>query len=213
MRCVRNGFDPVEARGEPVFPRRLGYFGTIDPRTQHPDRLWTPLRILRDRGRPWELEILATPGGGGSAQVEPPEDLRPLVRFCAPLPYAEALAAMQRMAALVVLAWEGRGGETQLPGKLYEYVGSGRPVLVCAPPGFEARSLVERAGVGLGAWGDTSIVDALERIEDFVPDEAGRQSLSRGRAAEEVLALFEAAALGSARSARDQLTISGASRG
>jgi hypothetical protein len=192
--CIRNGFDPVEHSGGQVSSRRLGYFGCIDPRTQYPDRLWTPLRILRDKGRPWELEIFLTPGGGGSARIEPPDDLRHLVRVSPPLPYAEALQAMQRMTALLVLAWEGRGGETQLPGKLYEYVGSRRPVLVCAPPGFEARALVETTGVGLAAWGVGPIVDALERLECFVPDDGGRESLSRCHAAGQMLAMFETVA-------------------
>jgi hypothetical protein len=150
--CVRNGFDPVERGGGSPFPRRLGYFGCIDPRTQHPDRLWAPLRILRDQGRPWEFEMFVSPGGGGSARVEPPADLTGLVRVKTPVPHPEALNAMQRMTALLVLSWEGRGGETQLPGKLYEYVGTGRPVLVCTPGirGAEPRRVLRRGDRRLG---------------------------------------------------------------
>jgi hypothetical protein len=199
--CIRNGFDPVERDGGSPFPRRLAYFGCVDPRTQHPERLWTPLRILRDQGRPWEFEIFVSPGGGGSARVEPPADLRDLVRVKAPLPHPEALKAMQTMTALLVLSWEGRGGETQLPGKLYEYVGSGRPVLVCAPAGFESRDLVESFGVGIGAWGDGPIVDALSRLESFVPDAKSRESLSRRHSAEQILSLFQAALARRPRSA------------
>jgi hypothetical protein len=192
--CVRNGFDPVMRDGAPPLPRRLAYFGTIDPASQRLDRMWGPLRELRDEGRPWELEILLSPGGGGSARIEVPEDLRPLVRVRPPLPYADALARMQSMAALLVLAWEGRGGETQLPGKLYEYIGSGRPILVCAPAGFESRSLVEAHRVGIGAWGDHAIADALGVLESYVPDSAGRERLSRSSAAELMLSFLERAA-------------------
>jgi hypothetical protein len=191
--CVRNGFDPIERHGGLAFPHRLGYFGCIDPRTQHPERLWTPLRALRDHGRPWEVEMFVSPGGGGSARVDPPVDLKGLVCVRPPLPHPEALEAMQRMTALLVLPWEGRGGETQLPGKLYEYVGSGRPVLVCAPAGYEARALVESRGVGLGAWGDGPITEALTRLETFAPDAQGRESLSRHATAEQVQSLFESA--------------------
>jgi hypothetical protein len=106
---------------------------------------------------------------------------------------------MQRMTALLVLPWETRGGETTVAGKLYEYVGSGRPVLVCAPAGFEARALVESARVGIGAWGDGAILDALLALEDFVPDDQGRISLSRHHGAEQMLCLLEQA-IGSFRS-------------
>lgn len=191
--CVRNGFDPVERIAGSPHSRRLGYFGRIDPTGQHPERLWNPLRVLRDEGRPWEFEAFVSPGGGGSAWVEPPDDLRGLVRVNPPLPHTEALTAMQKMTALLVLPWETRGGETTLAGKLYEYVGSGRPVLVCAPAGFEARALVESSGVGVGAWGDGPIVEALTRLESFAPDAQGRESLSRHHAADQMLSLFEAA--------------------
>jgi hypothetical protein len=190
--CVRNGFDPVERNARPPFSRRLGYFGCIDPTRQHPERLWNPLRVLRDQGRAWEFEVFLSPGGGGSARVEPPDDLRHLVRVKPPLPHPEALKAMQQMTALLVLSWETRGGEATLPGKLYEYVGSGRPVMVCAPVGFEARTLVESTGVGIGAWGDDHTVEALTRLEVFVPDAHGRETLSRHHAAEQSLSLFEA---------------------
>lgn len=192
--CIRNGYDPVERRGAPPLTRRIAYFGCIDPETQHPERLWNPLRAMKERGSPWELEIFLSPGGGGSARVEPPDDLSGLVKVLPPLPHPEALQAMQERTALLVLAWEGRGGETQLPGKLYEYVGSGRPVLVCAPETFESRRLIEAAGVGVGAWGDASIAQALDRLETFVPPAEGRERLSRARAAESMLAVIEAAA-------------------
>jgi hypothetical protein len=94
------------------------------------------------------------------------------------------------MTGLLVLAWETRGGETSVAGKLYEYVGSGRPVLVLAPSSFEARRLVEDTGTGLGAWEEGEIVEALRRVEGFVPSAEGRDGLSRARAAERLLELL-----------------------
>jgi hypothetical protein len=97
---------------------------------------------------------------------------------------------MQTMNALLVLAWETRGGEDTVAGKFYEYVGSGRPMLVCAPPNFEARILAEQTGTGLGAWSPDEIASALVRLETFRVDPAGRAALSRERAALALLALF-----------------------
>jgi hypothetical protein len=160
---------------------------------QRPDRLWGPLRTLKARGRPWTVEFYAAPGGGGGAEIRPPEDLRDQVRVLPPLPHPRALRAMQAMTALLVLAWETRGGETSVAGKLFEYVGSGRPVLVCAPSGFEARTFVESTGTGIGAWGEAETVDALVRLEGYVVAPAGRGGLRRRRSAEQLLALFAAA--------------------
>lgn len=188
--CVRNGFDPFPAPDGPVRPRTLGYLGRVDPLMQHPWRLWEPLRRLRETGCPWTVDFFLSPGGGGGAAVSPPADIEGLVRVHQPLPHEEALRAMQTMNALLVLAWETRGGEDTVAGKFYEYVGSGRPMLVCAPPNFEARILAEQTGTGLGAWSPDEIASALVRLETFRVDPAGRAALSRERAALALLALF-----------------------
>jgi hypothetical protein len=164
--CIRNGFDGALAAAPhaSVRPRTLGYFGRVDPHFQHPERLWPPLRAARARGVPWAFDIYAAPGGGGGADISVPSDLCDLVRVHPPLPHPRALAEMQRTAALLVLAWETRGGETTLAAKLFEYVGSGRPVLVCAPASFEARQLIEATRTGLGAWTENELTEALGRL-------------------------------------------------
>jgi hypothetical protein len=187
---VRNGFDPVATDGSPPRRRVLGYFGRVDPVSQHPERLWGPLRELRASGEPWRVEFFLVPGGGGGSGFQPPEDLKGLVGLFPPLPHPAALEAMGRMTALLVLAWETRGGETTVAGKLYEYVGSGRPVLVLAPAGFEARRLIEATGTGVGAWSGSEVVDALRHVEALVPSPEGRESLSRARAAARLLELL-----------------------
>jgi hypothetical protein len=187
---VRNGFDPAPPTATPPRQRVLGYFGRVDPLSQHPERLWGPLRKLQAEGVPWRVEFFLAPGGGGGSGFQPPEDLRERVGLLPPLPHPDALQAMGGMAALLVLAWETRGGETSVAGKLYEYVGSGRPVLVLAPPGFEARRLVESTGTGLGAWSESEIVEALRRSEALVPSAEGRESLSRSRSAARLLDLL-----------------------
>jgi hypothetical protein len=199
VRCIRNGHDPLERTDRPVCPRTLGYFGRIDPELQHPERLWPALRRLRDEGEPWRVELYLTPGGGGGAAVAVPRDLEGYVAVLPPLPYHEALERMQEMSVNLVLAWETRGGETSVAGKLFEYVGSGRPVLVLAPHGFEARTLVEATRTGVGAWGDEELVAALRALTSFVPDAEGRASLSRAHTAAELLQVLRTAAAGPRR--------------
>jgi len=102
--CVRNGFDPIGRLGKPPFPRRLGYFGCVDPRTQHPERLWAPLRALRDHGRPGRSRCSYRLGEEGARGWTPRRLEGPRLRE-ASLPHPEALEAMQRMTALLVLPW------------------------------------------------------------------------------------------------------------
>jgi hypothetical protein len=97
---------------------------------------------------------------------------------------------MQRMSALLVLGWEVRAAEATVAGKLYEYIGSGRPVLVCAPAHYEARRLVEQTQTGVGAWSTEEIVAALQRLEGFSVPQASREALSRATMARQLLEVF-----------------------
>ena len=187
--CVRNGFDDVAPAGLMVYPRTLGYFGRIDPQVQHPERLWPALRARRDARLPWVVKFFVTPGGGGGAAVRVPEDLSHLVSVHPPFPTRRPFARCS--AWRDCWCWRGRPAvEMTVAGKIFEYVGAGRPVLVCAPPSFEARVLVEATGTGIGAWGDVGIAQALVALETLRPNVSGRNSLSREHGARQLLELF-----------------------
>ena len=66
--------------------------------------------------------------------------------FTGPLPYAASRALQGR--ADVLLLWKPRGAgyRTAVPGKLYDYLDAGRPVVALLEPDDEAAELVRRAG-------------------------------------------------------------------
>jgi len=82
-----------------------------------------------------------------------------VVRFAGPRAHAEARLA-QRSADLLLL-WRphGEGYRTMVPGKLYEYLASGRPVLALLPDGDEAAELVRRAGGAVVAPGSAAVLE------------------------------------------------------
>ncbi|MEY4374717.1 MAG: hypothetical protein RL760_884 [Candidatus Eisenbacteria bacterium] len=69
-----------------------------------------------------------------------------VVQLPGPLPHG-ATRALQHSAD-VLLLWkpQGEGFRTMVPGKTYEYLDSGRPVVALLPAGDEAAGLLERAG-------------------------------------------------------------------
>ncbi len=88
--------------------------------------------------------------------------LKGIADFLGPVSHADAVA-LQRRADLLVL-WKPRGFDTMVPGKLYEYLDAGRPVLAVADAGEEAAGLVRRAGGEVLAPGDRrGIAQAIER--------------------------------------------------
>lgn len=66
------------------------------------------------------------------------------------LPRAKSLELQCEADLLLLIAYTGQRegfGESILTGKVYEYLSSGRPMLVIAPVGWELRDLVESDGV------------------------------------------------------------------
>ena len=70
--------------------------------------------------------------------------LKGIVEFSGPLAHGEA-RALQRSADLLLL-WKPRGFRTMVPGKTYEYLDAGRPLLALLEEGDEVERLVRRAG-------------------------------------------------------------------
>ena len=85
-----------------------------------------------------------------------------IVTFTGPLAHGDA-RALQR-AADVLLLWKPRGYRTMVPGKVYEYLDAGVPVVALLEPEDEAGRLVGRAGGTLLPPGDRETLAAeIER--------------------------------------------------
>ncbi len=73
-----------------------------------------------------------------------------LIRFTGYLPHAESVRLI-RTADLLFLPMHNLGGERRsriVPGKTYEYMATGRPILAAVPEG-DARDFLKRSGVAL----------------------------------------------------------------
>ncbi len=85
-----------------------------------------------------------------------------IVEFAGPRPHAESRAA--QAGADVLLHWQPHAFPTMVPGKLYEYFESGRPVLAVLDPATEAAALIREAGGTVVAPGDRDALAAeIER--------------------------------------------------
>lgn len=155
LRFLPNGFEPMEPAGTapPATGERVGRFCVVFTGT---------LSLMEDTGTLLEAvhEVVAgDPEARGSLRVElagPHDDewprraaalgLADVVHFLGPQPHART-RLLQRAADLLML-WKprGEGFRTMVPGKTYEYLDSGRPIVGLLPRGDEAAELIERAG-------------------------------------------------------------------
>jgi glycosyltransferase involved in cell wall biosynthesis len=79
-----------------------------------------------------------------------------VMRFAGVQPHAEARRAQRGADVLLLWRPRGEGFRTMVPGKLYEYLASGRPVLALLPEADEAAELVRRAGGAVVAPGSAA---------------------------------------------------------
>src|SRR4029079_1200446 len=88
-----------------------------------------------------------------------------IVEFTGPLTHGVS-RALQREAD-VLLLWKPPGMPTMVPGKLYEYLDAGRPLIALLPEGEEATDLGVRGGAVLVRPGDRMALAAeIERRVD-----------------------------------------------
>ena len=77
-----------------------------------------------------------------------------VVRWPGPLSHAETRALQHDADVLLLWKPRGEGFRTMVPGKTYEYLDSGRPIVALLPAEDEAAELVTRAGGVLLSPGD-----------------------------------------------------------
>jgi len=126
-----------------------------------------------------------------------------IVEFTGPISHLES-RALQR-AADVLLLWKPRGIPTMVPGKLYEYLAAGRPIVAVLDAADEAAELARRGGASITPPANREALSAeLERrwiawrdgarapegagpawLEEYRRDHlAGRLAVTLARAAE-----------------------------
>lgn len=200
---VPNGCDPEEFEGlpqpqpDPHAPFVLLHAGSLYG-GRSPIPLFQALAAALEagviqRGR-FVLRFL---GPLGLASVDIPGllsslNLTGMVEFVPRVPRRLSLEAMVSASALLLLQ---PGHAVSVPGKLYEYLAAGRPILAIAEEG-ETAELVRASGLGISVTGEDqeAMVTALQRLLDMVRSgtaPAPREQYDGNTRAEESVAILE----------------------
>lgn len=163
IHVVRNGFDEAgeDASPAPGEPLRLTYSGTL----LHPSYAYPVLRALE---KLWD----ESNGGVALDVFGPAEGWRAaggregtFLKLHGLVPAREMPGNLARSSALVLLQPEPAHAQ-YIAGKLYEYLGSRRPVVAALPPACEAEQLILAHGElwRLGALEEGSILELLRQL-------------------------------------------------
>ena len=152
---IRNGYDPEDfpvdsaPRPDPEQPLRLAHTGMLTL-SRSAAGLLRGLQLLHAR-RPElqgqiQVELVGARESGNDGLVAQ-AGLQDCVHFRGYVAHREAIAAMRAADALVLIKHIDARYVGMVPGKFYEYLGAGRPILALVPES-EAASLVRDLGCG-----------------------------------------------------------------
>ncbi len=154
---VPNGFDPEDfvdlkprrpAGPDCLLLTHVGWF--YGPR--RPDGIFRAIRLLEERGslgRPVCLQLVGSPHYDGKSLqgLAARYGVGHAVRLPGEVPHREALERMRGSDIQLLVGFNGPGADLQVPGKLFEYLGVGRPVLALASPQSAIADVIRRAGI------------------------------------------------------------------
>lgn len=149
--CITNGFDPDDFVGATILEEnnldglvKIAYTGVWRP-GYGPDNLYEAIRRLKDAGSLCLTKLSVTVAGfpPGRALKYGIDDI---VEELGQVPHGRAIDLMMNASALYLPVSKGMYEIASLPGKLFEYLGSGRPIIASSLPNSEVTAVLSSVG-------------------------------------------------------------------
>ncbi|MGH8529911.1 MAG: glycosyltransferase [Nevskiales bacterium] len=153
VRTIRNGFDAEDfARLDSVqpsagLPLNLIYTGMVYPEYQQSRSLFEAVRSMQVSPEQLRVDFYGR-------NLFPIQDLareygvERWVKVHAPVSYDESLRLQRKADALLFLTWANPGHAGIMTGKIYEYLGARRPLLLIGPQADDVARMVQARGAG-----------------------------------------------------------------
>lgn len=171
MELIYNGFDQADFEGlEPSYeePGKFhAVYAGILYQKRNPRLLLQAIRELIDEGKVNQKDLLLSfagvfdyPGYSENRDCVEALGLGDNVRLLGNLPHKQALGLMKGADALLLIGDVSADAGAYIPGKLYEYMGIGNPILALNKPG-EATEIIKN--FRLGQVADPEQKDAIKQ--------------------------------------------------
>jgi glycosyltransferase involved in cell wall biosynthesis len=189
---IMNGYDVIDLDATPSPPNRIGrslnivYTGIIYPGRRDPLPLFEAIRRMGERGRRINVQFYGQDLRGVS-DAALATNLANQVSVHGVVSYDESLRLQRQADVLLLLLWDDPRERGTITGKVFEYIGAGRPILAIGCSDGIASTLVRDRNLGKSATSPDAIADALNKWIDEIdatgvvsaPSVASRAGLSR----------------------------------
>ncbi len=164
---VTNGFEPGPVpESPPQGPFRLLYTGMIYPGRREPGIIFEAVRLLRLEGRaaPRNLRLVFYgPNHQLTRRLAASHDVSDFVDTPGEISREEAQVEQRRAHALLQLEWNDPRTAGVFPGKFFEYLGAGRPILAVGPRDSVVENVLRETGAGNIAHDAPAAAELLAR--------------------------------------------------
>ncbi len=152
VETVYSGFDPgfykgISTKPAAGLPLRIVYTGSIYA-GRDPSPLWSALAEMGDAASGVRVEFY----GARRDEVLPGAErsgVARLVHVEEHVPHERAVSLQCGADVLLMLQWNNESEAGNVPGKLFEYIGAGRPILAMGFAGAEMARLIRELNAGL----------------------------------------------------------------
>ena len=152
---IPNGFDHTdfdpgpEVRLDEKFS--IVHIGSMN-KDRNPVPLWSALKAVLHESQELKsmlsIRLIGPVDFSVRASIEK-EGLQPYVTFVEFLPHTEAVKLEQQAQVLLLMINNTPNARTIIPGKLYEYLGSGRPILAIGPRDSDSAKVIGMTNGGV----------------------------------------------------------------
>ncbi|UII24561.1 glycosyltransferase family 4 protein [Fulvivirga maritima] len=172
VEVITNGFDHDEfdqhAHLEPD-EFIIRHVGVVDE-LRDPRPVLKAIKELHNEGKSFKLEFIGNVNKTLQLEIENDEALSQLVTVKPYMPHAEVLKMYRRSAVLLLLSSYSKNAPGHIPGKLFEYLASERPILALGSTEGDSAEIIKETGVGVVCGPDEvqKLKDALVQMhEDY----------------------------------------------
>jgi glycosyltransferase involved in cell wall biosynthesis len=154
VELITNGFDPQDFKDQEELDAEISFthIGSIN-NDRNPQVLWESLEVFLQQNPQvsdtFKLRLIGPVDQSVIASIEGQPLLSTKLDHIPWQDHATAVKSMLKSRVLLLLVNKSPNASGILPGKLYEYMGTGRPIISIGPPVGDVVKIIENSGTGI----------------------------------------------------------------
>lgn len=155
VHCITNGFDSedfliptVQIETKKFIISHIGLINSY----RNPEPLWTALEELCNENIEFkeklELQIIGITDSGLGKSLDKYPQLKSRTKVTGYIPHKKVVEQYQKSACLLLLLNNSHNSQGHIPGKIFEYLASGKPILAIAPKNSDVALIIHKNKIG-----------------------------------------------------------------